>query len=108
MTVVQPETPPSRGRTRLLIIAAAIVCGVPAGFTLAHAIRVPVVKSLQTYQPAIITRIYDRNGVPVAAYSIQRRIVVTKGEMSPWLVKAIIATEDADFYQHGGINPKSI
>jgi penicillin-binding protein 1A len=108
MTVVQPDTPRSRGRTRLLIIAAAIVCGVPAGFTLAHAIRVPVVKSLQNYQPAIITRIYDRNGVPFAAYSIQRRIVVTKREMSPWLVKAIIATEDADFYQHGGINPKSI
>jgi penicillin-binding protein 1A len=91
-----------------LIIAVALICGVPAGFTLAHAINVPVVKSLDTYQPAIITRIYDRNGIPFASYSIQKRIVVTKKEMSPHLINAIIATEDADFYRHGGINPKAI
>ncbi len=108
MTVVQPAAPPRRTRSRLLIILLALVCGIPAGFTLAHAISVPVVEKLQNYQPAIITQVYDRNGVPFAEYAIQKRIVVTKGEMSPWLVNGIIATEDADFYHHGGINPKAI
>src|SRR2546430_14451731 len=28
--------------------------------------------------------------------------------MAPTLVQAIIATEDADFYHHGGLNPKSM
>src|SRR6185369_3654240 len=82
--------------------------GIPAGFLFARAIRVPQVKRLEDYQPAIITRIYDRNGVPFAEYSIQRRIVVPMKEMSPYLVQAVIATEDADFYKHGGINPKAI
>src|SRR5437764_1006086 len=109
MTVVQPAAPRSRARFRLLTVSAALVAGIPAGFVLAHAIRVPVVqKSLQNYQPAIITQVYDRNGVPFASYAIQKRIVVTKREMSPWLIDGIIATEDADFYHHGGFNPKAI
>ena len=95
-------------RTRLLILTAALILGVPAGFIFAHAVRVPQVKSLEDYQPAIITRIYDRNGVGFAEYAIQKRIVVTKRDISPWLYKAILATEDADFVNHGGVNPKAL
>src|SRR5215212_2359983 len=95
-------------KLRVLIVVAVIILGIPAGFVVAHAIRVPVVKSLDEYTPAIITRIYDRQGIPFAEYSIQRRILVGKRDMAPMLVNAIIATEDADFYKHGGINPKAI
>ncbi len=90
------------------MVLVAVVLGVPAGFTLAHAIRVPMVKALENYQPAIITRVYDRNGIGFAEYSIQKRIVVRKGEMSPWLIDSIVATEDSEFFHHGGINPKAI
>ena len=103
-----PSAPPSRRRSRLLILLAAGALGVPAGFLFAHAVRMPAVKSLADYQPAIITRIYDRNGVPFAEYSIQKRIVVPKREMSQNFVNAVIATEDADFYKHGGVDPKAI
>jgi penicillin-binding protein 1A len=98
----------ARRKSRLIIIGIAIILGIPGGFVLAHAIRVPLVKSLENYQPAIITRIYDRNGIGFAEYSIQKRIVVAKRDMSPALVQAVVATEDADFYHHGGINPKAI
>ena len=82
--------------------------GIPAGFLSAHAVRMPTVKALADYQPAIITRIFDRNGTAYAEYSIQKRIIVGKKDMSPYLVNAIVATEDAEFYRHGGINPKAI
>ncbi|MEO6259472.1 MAG: PBP1A family penicillin-binding protein, partial [Thermoanaerobaculia bacterium] len=104
---ISPTAPPRRGR-RLLMVLVAVILGVPAGFTLAHAIRVPMVKALENYQPAIITRVYDRNGLGFAEYSIQKRIVVRKGEMSPWLIDSIVATEDSEFFHHGGINPKAI
>jgi len=100
--------PRSRRKSRLIILLLAAILGIPGGFLLAHAISVPLVKSLENYQPAIITRIYDRNGIGFAEYSIQKRIVVAKRDMSPSVVQAIIATEDADFYHHGGINPKAI
>jgi penicillin-binding protein 1A len=90
----------------MLLAAAAL--GVPAGFLFAHAVRMPAVKRLADYQPAIITRIYDRNGVAFAEYSIQKRIVVAKRDMAPVLVQAIIATEDSEFYKHGGVDPKAI
>jgi penicillin-binding protein 1A len=98
----------ARRKSRLILLGIAIILGIPGGFVLAHAIRVPMVKSLENYQPAIITRIYDRNGIAFAEYSIQKRIVVAKRDMAPALVQAIVATEDADFYHHGGINPKAI
>ena len=103
-----PQSPPSRRRSRLLMLLFAGALGIPAGFLFAHAVRMPAVRTLANYQPAIITRIYDRNGVPFAEYSIQRRIVIPKKEMSPRIVEAIIATEDADFYKHGGVDPKAI
>ena len=90
------------------MLFVALALGIPAGFVFAHAVRVPTVKSLEDYQPAIITRIFDRNGTPFAEYSIQRRIIVPKRDMAPALVNAIVATEDADFYKHGGISPKAI
>src|SRR3954464_4287155 len=98
----------NRRKSILLLFLVAIVLGIPAGFLFARAIRVPTMKRLADYQPAIITRIYDRNNVPFAEYSIQRRIVVSMKDISPYLVQAIIATEDADFRKHGGINPKAI
>ena len=104
----RPAKAPVRRGSRMLIVLVAVLLGVPAGFTLAHAIRVPMVKALENYQPAIITRVYDRTGIGFAEYSIQKRIVVRKNEISPWLVDAIVATEDADFFHHGGINPKAI
>ena len=103
-----PSAPPSRRRSRLLILLAAGALGVPAGFLFAHAVRMPAVKSLADYQPAIITRIYDRNGVAFAEYSIQKRIVIAKREMSQNFINAVIATEDADFYKHGGVDTKAI
>ena len=103
-----PPTRPRRARSRLLILFVALALGVPAGFVFAHAVRVPTVKSLADYQPSIITRIFDRNGTPFAEYAIQKRIIVSKKDMAPDLVNAIVATEDADFYKHGGINPKAI
>jgi penicillin-binding protein 1A len=90
------------------MLLAAGALGIPAGFLFAHAVRVPAVKALANYQPAIITRVYDRNGVPFAEYSIQKRIVIPKRDMAPVFVQAVIATEDSEFYKHGGVDPKAI
>jgi len=103
-----PAPPPSRRKSRLLMLLVAAGLGVPAGFLFAHAVRMPAVKTLADYQPAIITRVYDRNGVPFAEYSIQKRIVIPKREMSMNFVKAVVATEDSEFFTHGGVDPKAI
>ena len=56
-------------------------------------------------------RLYDRNGVLLYEfldedYGIQER--VTLEEISPWVIDATIAAEDASFYSNPGINIKGI
>jgi penicillin-binding protein 1A len=105
-----PRPTPRRRRppSRLLAIFVALALGVPGGFLFARMIRLPLVQSLDTYRPDVITRLYTKDGEVLAEYAIQRRIVIRQKEMSPAVVNAIIATEDASFYRHGGIDPKAI
>jgi membrane peptidoglycan carboxypeptidase len=70
---------------------------------------------LQQYQPGPLPRLfqttslYDRNGVLLAeVYPEGRRTWVSLGGVSPHLINATIATEDASFYQNIGIDPRRI
>lgn len=103
-----PEPKAPKRRSRLLPILIALALGVPGGFLFARIIRIPAVDKLDNYRPNIITRLYSHDGRVFADYAVQRRIVIPKGEMAPMLVNSIIATEDANFYRHGGIDPKAI
>src|SRR5262245_4655310 len=48
------------------------------------------------------SHVYDRNGRELCQFWKQKRTVVPLASISPHLVKAILAMEDHDFYQHGG------
>lgn len=56
------------------------------------------------------TKIYDRTGTHLLyeAYQDEKRTLVTIDQISPWALKATIAIEDRNFYNHGGIQPLSI
>src|SRR6185295_14269765 len=51
-----------------------------------------------------ITRIYAANHQVVGEFATQRRVIVKYDDVNPLLRQAIIATEDADFDRHFGIN----
>lgn len=111
----EKQTTNARPRRKGAVIAklalpllVAVALGVPGGFLAARVIHVPLVETLDTYRPNVITRLLSRNGTAFAEYAIQRRMVVSKKEISPYLIDAIIATEDASFYQHGGVDPKAV
>ncbi|HUF17787.1 MAG TPA: PBP1A family penicillin-binding protein [Thermoanaerobaculia bacterium] len=99
---------PRRNRSRLILLFLALVLGIPGGFLFARMIRIPLVESLDTYSPGVITRLYTHDRKILAEYAIQRRIIIPKSEMAPALINAIIATEDASFYKHGGVDPKGM
>ena len=57
------------------------------------------------------TRIYDRDGTLLNETfdpSTGRRTVVPLARMAPELVQATIATEDANFYRHRGVDPVAL
>lgn len=52
--------------------------------------------------------IYDRNGVVMGRMFTQNRDQVKIDQLSPALLKAVVAAEDARFYQHSGVDYKGI
>jgi 1A family penicillin-binding protein len=59
--------------------------------------------------PKQTTFLYDRNGKLIATlHSEVNRVVVPLTDMSPDLQHAVIAVEDRDFYNHGGVSFWSI
>jgi membrane peptidoglycan carboxypeptidase len=62
----------------------------------------------QNYGPA---KIYDRNGTLLYEFEDREQGLhedLPVGKVSPWVVKATIATEDASFYSNPGINIRGL
>jgi penicillin-binding protein 1A len=64
------------------------------------------VASLATYRPSQVTRVYADDGETVIGeFALERRIPLKYEEIPPVLKNAILAVEDARFYDHVGIDP---
>jgi penicillin-binding protein 1A len=90
------------GIAALFIVAAML--GILSGVLFAYADDLPQVSALDDYTPSTITRIFASNGQVVGEFATQRRVVVGYDDLSPLLRQAIIATEDAEFDRHFGVN----
>ncbi|HXM75521.1 MAG TPA: PBP1A family penicillin-binding protein, partial [Thermoanaerobaculia bacterium] len=88
----------------LLPLVAVGLLGALAGSATTTLVRVPRVSELETYRPDIITEIRGSDGTTIARYAIERRILLTRPEIPAVLRNAIVATEDKNFYKHGGLD----
>jgi len=57
---------------------------------------------------AIPTVVYDRNGFKIGEFFIERRTLIPIEQVPPYVIKALIASEDRNFYDHGGVSYRSI
>src|SRR6266496_1443816 len=93
---------------RVLFIGIPLVAvgglGALAGSVATNFVRVPRVSALETYRPDIITEIRGTDGSTIARYAIERRILIPRSDITTVLKNAIIATEDKNFYRHGGVD----
>jgi penicillin-binding protein 1A len=64
----------------------------------------PSVSELKTYQAPQVTRILARDGTVLAEIFTQRRTVVPIATLPPHVKLAVLAAEDAGFYEHEGLN----
>jgi len=64
----------------------------------------PGVADLKTYQAPQVTRVLARDGTVLAELFTQRRTVVSIGSLPPHVKLAVLAAEDAGFYEHEGLN----
>ncbi|HJZ71177.1 MAG TPA: PBP1A family penicillin-binding protein [Vicinamibacterales bacterium] len=102
MTHVVVRVARNAGLVALFIVAAML--GVLSGVMFAYAGDLPQVSALDYYTPSTITRIYSSSGQVVGEFATQRRVIVGYDDINPLLRQAIIATEDAEFDRHFGVN----
>ncbi|MCB9634900.1 MAG: PBP1A family penicillin-binding protein [Sandaracinus sp.] len=64
----------------------------------------PNVATLRDYAPPQTTRVVDRDGELVGEIFSERRTVVPMERIPRVMVLSVLAAEDADFYQHEGVD----
>jgi penicillin-binding protein 1A len=92
----------------LLIVFVAglfFVLGAGAGIALlAKFGDFPAIESAAAYRPSVTSKIFDRNNRVVGELYLEKRSVVPYKAIPPHVVKAFVAAEDANFFQHKGVD----
>ncbi len=88
----------------LALFAVLLSVGVVAGIVASYSRNLPDINRMADYQPSRSTRVYARNGMQLANLYRENRTWVTIDKIPVRVRNAFIATEDAHFYQHHGVD----
>lgn len=88
---------PLLGLVLALLLAALGIFGSLPGF-----------EELEDPSYSRATLIYSADGKVLGRYYVQNRTTVSFDEISPKLIDALVATEDARFYEHSGIDARAM
>ncbi|MBD2777201.1 PBP1A family penicillin-binding protein [Iningainema tapete] len=92
----------------LTMLTSSIVAGGLVGLAVSFR-NLPDVRQLRNYFPSETTYIYDIKGkLLTSIHGEANREVIALDKISPHLKRAVLASEDSDFFSHHGINPKGV
>jgi len=83
----------------LMVLAIALSVAYP---------NLPETASLTDYRPKLPMRIFASDGVLVGEYGEERRNFTPIGEIPKVMQQAVLAIEDARFYEHSGVDYKGV
>lgn len=69
---------------------------------------IPSFQELENPRSALASEVLAANGEVLGRYFVENRVPVTYDELSPYLVQALIATEDERFREHSGIDARAV
>ena len=70
--------------------------------------ELPTFEDLENPKSSLATEVISSDGVVLGKYYIQNRSFTKYDELSPYLIQALIATEDARFERHSGIDVRGL
>ncbi len=87
-------------------IAAVLLIGAAAaGGTVWYLMQdIPPLTGLHEYQPSLVTRVYSADKQVIGQFFVERRILVPLEKIPRHLVNAVVAIEDARFFEHRGLD----
>lgn len=92
----------------LFLLLTAVLIGGSVGFFLYSVWDLPEVQTLEEYKPSITSRVYSDNNRLLAEFFVENRTPVALDNVPEHLIQALIATEDARFYRHRGLDLRGI
>ncbi|MET0516639.1 MAG: PBP1A family penicillin-binding protein [Nitrospiraceae bacterium] len=101
-----PKRPWRWWQIALIGIALALVLGSGgvAGVLWYFSQDLPSLEPLQNYQPSLVTRVYSDDRQIIGQFFIERRFLKPLPDIAKSLTSAVIATEDARFFEHPGLD----
>jgi penicillin-binding protein 1A len=88
-----------------LVLAGVLSCLLVLGLALAMAYpNLPDIGAVADYRPKLPLRIYAADGVLLGEYGEERRQFMPIDQIPKVMKEAVLAIEDARFYQHGGVD----
>jgi penicillin-binding protein 1A len=94
------------GVALLALVAVAGVCVGAYALWLFH--DLPNAGDLADYRPPTSTRVYAWDGTLIGEFGKERRIFVPYDQIPPQVVRAFLAAEDRNFFEHGGIDVQGL
>jgi penicillin-binding protein 1A len=100
----------SKLQRRTLVLGALLLPAALGGLALGHGLRLdlPDVEALDRYTPPLNTRVLARDGATIGSFGEQRRTMLAQKDIPQVFLQALVAVEDASFYEHGGIDFRGI
>ena len=83
----------------LLVVGLALAVAYP---------NLPEVSSLTDYRPKLPLRVFSADGVQIGEFGEERRSFLPIAQIPQVMKDAVLAAEDARFYQHGGVDYKGV
>lgn len=101
----------SKSAAWLLALVGTVAIGVVMLVAIALSVaypNLPEVSGLMDYRPKLPMRIFSADGVLLGEYGEERRNFMPLAQIPKVMQEAVLASEDARFYQHSGVDIKGV
>ncbi|MCK5077950.1 MAG: transglycosylase domain-containing protein, partial [Calditrichia bacterium] len=90
----------------VIISLIFMVIGIASIFILSR--NLASVQQLERVDPAVATRIYSADGKVIHRLFMMKRLYIPISKIPDYVIKALLSSEDKEFYYHWGVNIKGI
>jgi penicillin-binding protein 1A len=114
--ILDADLPPTKQKKKVVknvlitfLYFFSISIGSLFGFFLSYLNRLPQLEQSETFRPNVPGQVYSSDGKLIEEFAVEKRVLLRSiDEISPYLRNALVAVEDAHFYQHPGVDPWGI
>ncbi len=87
----------------MVLEVPVFMAGAALGTYLVFSRNLPEIPKLASYQPRTVSTFYADDGTVIGTFFKEKRFVVDLAQIPPHVINAFLASEDARFFEHSGV-----